>query len=86
MPLIYDIIIIIMLVICIFMESDTRSPQFQYAVVCRAVAMQWPQDRYSRAISRQWLSKHIPTSTDMNTTMVQQQKNGVFCVVSAEGL
>jgi hypothetical protein len=42
--------------------------------------------RYTRAVSRQQLGKHIPTAADMNATMVQQQRNGVFCVVHAERL
>jgi hypothetical protein len=42
--------------------------------------------KYTRAISRQRLCKHVPAATDTNATMVQQQRNGVFCVVHAEML
>jgi hypothetical protein len=37
------------------------------------------------AVARQWLSiDHVGTPTDTNTTVEQQQRNGVFCAVSAE--
>jgi hypothetical protein len=34
---------------------------------------------YSGAISGQRLSKHVPAATDTKATVVQQQRNGVFC-------
>jgi hypothetical protein len=42
-------------------------------------------DGYTRAISEQGLGKHVPTTTDTNATMVQQQRNGVFCVTQRLG-
>jgi hypothetical protein len=34
---------------------------------------------YARAVSGQRLGKHVPTATDTKATMVQQQRNGMFC-------
>jgi hypothetical protein len=38
-----------------------------------------------RAVSRQRLCKHVPAGTDTNATMVQQERNGVSCVVLPKG-
>jgi hypothetical protein len=35
--------------------------------------------KYTRAVTRQQLDKHIPAAKDANTTMVQQQRDCVFC-------
>jgi hypothetical protein len=35
--------------------------------------------KYTRAVSRQRLGKHIPATTDTNATMVWQLRNSVFC-------
>jgi hypothetical protein len=38
-------------------------------------------------VARQWLSSdHVGTPRDMNATIAQQQRNGVFCAVRAEML
>jgi hypothetical protein len=37
-------------------------------------------DRYTRAVSGQWLSKHVPTATNTNATIEKL----VFYVVRAE--
>jgi hypothetical protein len=42
--------------------------------------------KYTGAISRQCLGKHVPAATDTNATVVHQQRNGVFYVVHAEML
>jgi hypothetical protein len=34
--------------------------------------------KYTKAVSRQRLGKHIPAAIDTNTTIVQQQRNGIF--------
>jgi hypothetical protein len=42
---------------------------------------------YTTAVARQWLSSdHVGTPTNTNTTIAQQQRNGVFCAVHAEML
>jgi hypothetical protein len=40
---------------------------------------------YTRAVSGERLCKRVPAATDTSGTMVQQQRNGVFCVARAEG-
>jgi hypothetical protein len=50
-------------------------------VPCTAVAMirVWKMARYTMVVSGERLGKHVPAATDTNATMVQQQKNRIFC-------
>jgi hypothetical protein len=41
---------------------------------------------YTKAVSGQWLGKHVPAATDTNITVAQQQRNGVFCVIRASAV
>jgi hypothetical protein len=41
--------------------------------------MQREMGGHIMAVSGQRLGKHVPAGTDTNATMVQQQRNGVFC-------
>jgi hypothetical protein len=43
-------------------------------------------NEYTRAVSRQELSKHVSAATDTNETMVQQERNGIFYVDRSEML
>lgn len=41
-------------------------------------------NKYTTTAFRQRLYKHVRSATDTSRTTVQQQKNGVFCVVRAD--
>jgi hypothetical protein len=42
--------------------------------------------RYTRAVSGQWLSKHVPPAMNRHTTVEALLQTGCFCVVRAEML